>query len=280
MEDNAILSFGKVGGEIEPFYFGEPGRQLFGCYHAQEGEPRRGCGVVLCYPMGHEYMQFHRAYRQLALHLSRVGFPVLRFDFFGCGDSAGNGEEGRIHQWLSDISATIGEMKRRNHVAKVCLVGLRLGGTLSMMAGAERRDISGMVLWDPVLRGTAYVEKLKMSHQKMLRLAHVKEKGDAKGEKSAEILGFPYTEALLTDIENLDLLSIEKKPADKVLVIQSNEETDLPQLQKNLESMRARVNSLHHPAPQIWIWIEDFGKVVVPYQILQSVVSWMCEAYP
>jgi alpha-beta hydrolase superfamily lysophospholipase len=194
----------------------------------------------------------------LALHLSKVGFPVLRFDFFGCGDSAGNGEEGRIHQWLSDISAAIGEMKRRNHVAKVCLVGLRLGGTLSMMAGAERRDISGMVLWDPVLRGTAYVEKLKMSHQKMLRLAHVKEKGDAKGEKSAEILGFPYTEALLTDIENLDLLSIEK----------------------NLESMRARVDSLHHPAPQIWIWIEDFGKVVVPYQILQSVVSWMCEAYP
>jgi pimeloyl-ACP methyl ester carboxylesterase len=265
---------------MQPFYFGESGKQLFGCFHSLKGGPRRDCGVVLCYPIGHEYMQFHRAYRQLALHLSRVGFPVLRFDFFGCGDSAGNGEEGRIHQWLSDLLTAIGEMKRRSHVVKVCLVGLRLGGALSMMAGAERRDISGMVLWDPVVRGTAYVEKLITLHQRMLRLAHVIEKGGTKGDKPTEILGFPYTEALLADIDNLDLLSIEKKPADKVLVIQSDEETDQRPLMKNLESMGARVDSLHHPAPQVWIWIEDFGKVVVPYQILQFVVSWMCEAYP
>ena len=268
------------GGSMEPFYFGESGKLLFGCYHAPEVESRRDCGVVLCYPMGHEYMQFHRAYRQLAIQLSKVGFPVLRFDFFGCGDSAGNGEEGRIHQWLSDLSTAIGEMKRRGHVAKICLVGLRLGGALSMMAGAARGDIGGMVLWDPIVSGTAYVNRLKTSHRKMLRFAHVKEKGGTKGDKATEILGFPYTEALLADIDNLDLLSIEKKPADKVLVIQSDEETDQRPLMKNLESMGARVDSLHHLAPQIWMWIEDFGKVVVPYQILQSVVSWMCEAYP
>jgi len=265
---------------MEPFYFGESGKQLFGCYHGPEAEPSRGCGVVLCYPMGHEYMQFHRAYRQLAFHLSRVGFPVLRFDFRGCGDSAGNSEEAKIHHWLADISGAVSEMKRRSHVAKVCLVGLRLGGTLSMMVGSERTDIGGMVLWDPVLRGTAYVERLRTLHQKMLRFAHVKEKGDTKGDKPCEILGFPYTESLLLDIENLDLLSIEAKPADNLLVIQSDEDTDQRQLKKSLEGMRARVDFLHCPTPQIWTWIEDFGKVVVPYQVLQSVVSWMCEAYP
>jgi alpha/beta superfamily hydrolase len=265
---------------MEPFYFGESGKQLFGCYHAPEAEPTRGCGVVLCYPMGHEYIQFHRAYRQLALHLSRAGFPVLRFDFFACGDSSGHCEEGSIHQWLLDITAAIGEMKRRSDVTKLCLVGLRLGGTLSMMVGAERRDIGGMVLWDPVVSGTAYVNRLKTSHRKMLRFAHVKEKGDTKGDKVTEILGFAHTEALLIDIENLDLLSIEAKPADNILVIQSDEETDQRQLKKSLEGMRARVDFLHCPTPQIWTWIEDFGKVVVPYQVLQSVVFWMCEAYP
>jgi hypothetical protein len=149
-----------------------------------------------------------------------------------------------------------------------------------MMVGAERKDIGGMVLLDPVVSGTAYVDKLITSHRKMLGFAHVKEKGGTKGDKPTEILGFPYTEALLADIDNLDLLSIEKKPADKVLVIQSDEETDQRELKKNLESMRVRVDFLHFPTPQIWIWIEDFGKVVVPYQILQSVISWMCEAYP
>jgi pimeloyl-ACP methyl ester carboxylesterase len=225
-------------------------------------------------------MQFHRAYRQLGLHLSRAGFPVLRFDFLGCGDSAGNAEETKIDQWLVDISRAVSEMKRRSHVARVCLVGLRLGGALSMIAGAERRDISGMVLWDPVLHGTAYVEKLTTLHQRMLRLAHVIEKDEAKREKPSEILGFPYTESLLVDIENLDLLSIGAKPAENILVIQSDEETDQRQLKKNLESMGSHVDFLHFPTPQIWTWIEDFGKVVVPYEILQSVISWLCEAYP
>jgi len=242
MGGNSVLMSSKLAGEIEPFYFGEPIKPLFGCYHAPHAEPGRGCGVVLCYPMGHEYIQFHRAYRQLALHLSRVGFPVLRFDFFGCGDSAGNCEEGEIHQWLADISAAISEIRRRSHVVKVCLVGLRLGGSLAMMVGAARGDIGGMVIWDPVLCGTAYVEKLKMLHQKMLGFAHVKPKGDTRGDKPTEILGFPYMASLLIDIENLDLLSIEKKPADKVLVIQSDDEADQRPLRKNLEIMDVRVD--------------------------------------
>jgi len=265
---------------MEPFYFGESEKLLFGCYHEPEAEPSRSVGVVLCYPMGHEYMQFHRAYRQLALHLSRAGFPVLRFDFFGCGDSAGNGEEGKIHQWLADISSAIAETKRRSHVLKVCLVGLRLGGTLSMIQGAGREDIEGMVLWDPVVNGTAYVKKLRTLHQKMLKFAHVKQKGDTKGGKFTEILGFPFPQPLLVEVEKLDLLSIQTKPADNILVIQSDEKTDQKQLKDNLENMHARVNFLHYPTPDIWTWIEDFGKVVVPYQILQSVVSWIREAYP
>jgi len=280
VRDSSFISVSKPAGEIEPFYFGESGKQLFGCYHAPNTKAGRGCGVVLCYPMGHEYMQFHRAYRQLARHLSRVGFPVLRFDFFACGDSAGNSEEGEIHQWLADISSAIGEMKRRSHVVKVCLAGLRLGATLSMIQGAGREDIGGMVLWDPVVSGTGYVEKLRMLHQRMLRLAHVKQKGDTKGDKPAEILGFRYPQSLLADVENLDLLSIEKKPADKVLVIQSDEEADQRPLKNHLESIPTSVDFLYCPAPHIWTWTEDFGKVAVPYEILQSVVSWVCEAYP
>jgi len=265
--------------DMEPFYFGETGKQLFGCYHASKAEPSRGCGVVLCYPMGHEYMQFHRAYRQLALDLSRSGFPVLRFDFFGCGDSAGQCADGRINQWLADISTAVVEIKRRSDVVKVCLAGLRLGGTLATIVGTERGDISGMVLWDPIVTGRAYVEKLTRLHKKMLSFAHVKQKYDKKKEKVVEILGFAYAESLLADIKKIDLLCLDRKPAENTLIIQSNEEIDQRQLRDNLENMHARIDCLHYPTPQLWTWIEDFGKVVVPYKILQSVVSWMCEVY-
>ena len=145
---------------LEPFYFGTLEKPLFGCYHAPPLGPARDSGVVLCYPFIQEYMRSHRAFRQLATQLCNLGFPVLRFDFFGHGDSSGDSEQGEIRQWLNDISSAVGEIRERSRCAKVCLVGLRFGGTLSMMVGAERGDIDGMVLWDPVVSGTDYIEEL------------------------------------------------------------------------------------------------------------------------
>ncbi|MBF0509187.1 MAG: hypothetical protein HQK57_09720, partial [Deltaproteobacteria bacterium] len=82
---NKVMKISK----IEPFYFGPSGNRLFGCYHKPQSDCHRGCGVVLCYPMGYEYMQSHRSYRRIADRLAGEGYPVLRFDFYGCGDSDG-----------------------------------------------------------------------------------------------------------------------------------------------------------------------------------------------
>ena len=110
---------------VEPFYFGTAG-SLFGCYHAPQGAKRRDSGVVLCNPMGFEYIRAHRAYRQLAIRLSHAGFPVLRFDYYGCGDSGGRSEEGEIGRWQEDISSAIDEIKERAGLERVCLIGMRL----------------------------------------------------------------------------------------------------------------------------------------------------------
>src|SRR2546425_1122931 len=136
---------------MAPFYFGGPDRALYGCYHEPRSSPGRGCGVVLCTPLWHEYTYSHRAYRQLAVRLCQAGFPVLRFDYYGCGDSGGDDDQREIPQCLTDISTAVGEMRRRSGFVKVCLAGLRFGGTLAMMSGAERGDFESLVLWDPVV---------------------------------------------------------------------------------------------------------------------------------
>jgi len=79
--------------EVRPFYFGAPGKELFGCLHAPEPDCCLDCGVVVCQPFGHEYVNSHRALRQLAKRLVDAGFPVLRFDYYGCGDSRGETTE-------------------------------------------------------------------------------------------------------------------------------------------------------------------------------------------
>lgn len=266
--------------KITPFYFGSSEASLFGCYHSPQSQSVRGCGVLLCYPMGHEYIQFHRAYRELSFHLSKAGFPVLRFDYFGCGDSSGNCEEGSLPQWLADIPRAVSELKQKGGVRKVCLFGMRLGGTLSLMASADLEDVEAMALWDPVVNGSRYILELKALHREMLARAHVKQKKRLTTKELTEVLGFPLTNSMITNLEATDLLSLLKKPSNKILIIQSHEGNDQGRLKKHLDTTGAHVNFLHLPTPQIWMWMEDFAQIPVPYRILKSIVTWYCEEFP
>src|SRR5215469_8125443 len=96
-----------ISAEIAPFYFGVPEKELFGCLHMPEADSSLNCGVVVCQPFGHEYVNSHRALRQLAVRLAGAGFPVLRFDYHGCGDSRGETTESSISEWISNISQAI-----------------------------------------------------------------------------------------------------------------------------------------------------------------------------
>lgn len=272
--------------EIETFYFNMPTQPLFGGYHAPQSGPTRSCGVVLCYPMGHEYMQCHRAYRQLGIRLSKAGFPVLRFDFYGCGDSGGDYEEGSFQQWTDDISNAIEELRRRAGSIKICLVGLRLGGTLSMMYSAERSDVDALVLWDVVVNGKAYIDELVDFEKEKFQLLGTHPKKRSNGNlylsspdstTPAELLGFPLTEQLFAELNRINLLTISKKPANHILLIDSNEKASDQRLRAHLKSMDSQLVYRHLPSPQIWI--EDIDKVMIPNEVLQSVTSWISEVY-
>jgi pimeloyl-ACP methyl ester carboxylesterase len=260
---------------IEPFFFGESGKRLFGCYQAPASPVMRNCAVVLCYPFGHEYIQFHRVFRQLAGLLAQAGFPVLRFDLYGCGDSNGDTEEGRVHQWLADIATALGEVHHRCHTTKICLVGLRLGGTLSLIAGAEHENIDGLVLWDPVVIGKSYLDELQLLHREMLGTAHLRSKSDGQ----SEILGFLLTDEMIADLKAIDLMAGRRKPANNILVIDSHQKPTQGPLSEHLRTLQASVKHLHLPNPHFWTWMEDFSHILVPQQILRAVMSWISEVY-
>jgi len=81
---------------METFYFGESPKQLYGAYHPPRDFNDRKVAVVLCYPIINEYLRAHRAFVRLATQLATEGFHVLRFDYFGCGDSYGDDDDGNL----------------------------------------------------------------------------------------------------------------------------------------------------------------------------------------
>ena len=268
----------KPAEKVLPLYFGSPDKLLFGCFHDPTLERRRKCAVVVCQPVGHEYVNSHRALRQLAARLCNAGFPVLRFDYHGCGDSSGSGEEGTILQWLEDISTAISEVRRRTGLVQVCLIGLRLGGALAMIAAAERADLESIALWDPVVSGKSYLYGLLRLQKEMLRF-RPKPSSAQEPQGHLDVLGFPLSRLLRAELEKIDLLAVAGSPAKNVLVIQSDQTSGEANLKEHLSQTEARLEYQRLDAPQIWLPTSD-GSLLVPSQILHSIVSWTYGVHP
>jgi pimeloyl-ACP methyl ester carboxylesterase len=229
----------------------------------------------VCQPIAHEYINCHRALRQLATRLCDAGFPVLRFDYYGCGDSSGSSDEGGIPQWQEDTLTAVSEVRRRTGLAQVCLLGLRLGGTLAMMAAGEQGDLASMILWDPVVSGKSYLEELQCQQKEALRFRHKPNSG-WKSTSAIEVFGFAWPAFLCADLENIDLLASAHNPAKNVLVVQTDAMAG-DALINHLRQIEACVEFQRLEAPQIWLPTAD-GSLLVPGPVLQSLVSWISRA--
>jgi pimeloyl-ACP methyl ester carboxylesterase len=89
--------------------------------------------------------------RQLAVKLSAGGFHTLRFDYFGTGDSGGQESDADPSAAQGDVESAIEGIQDIVGVARVALIGLRLGATLAARAAMRRKEsVEALVLWDPV----------------------------------------------------------------------------------------------------------------------------------
>lgn len=138
-----------------PFYFG-PGRELFGFYHPAAAHS--ATAVLLCPPFGVEQIRCHRLYRQLAHGLAEAGLPVLRFDYYGTGDSAGESREFEWSRCLADVVSAAQELRGRHGGGRVIAFGARLGANAAL-AAAQAARLDGVVAWDAITDGEAMVHQ-------------------------------------------------------------------------------------------------------------------------
>jgi uncharacterized protein len=262
----------------ETFHFGAASKPLFGVHHRPaQGTPPRHVGVVLCPPRGHEYIVAHMAFRRWARMLSEAGFHVLRFDYFGTGDSAGDCLEGHPERWCADIDRAIGELRLRSGVTELMLAGARLGAALTATAGATRGDIHRMMLWDPVVSGRAYLEELALRHHAMLRKANIDPDGAEPLDGSEEYLGFEMSQRCVSEIGEIDLLAIKTPPAEEVLLVGGSEKRPAdPALAEHFATLGAQVAQRQVGTWDLWTWIEDAGRLV-PRETLCAASDWAVE---
>lgn len=263
---------------FEGFFLGPAEEQIFACHHRPRAEERRDTAIVFCPPLGYEYMSLHRASRQLAVELSRAGFPVLRFDYYGTGDSAGSPGDGRVERWLEDTVRAVDEARRRAETSSVCLIGMRLGATLAWQWSRNGSGPSALVLLDPVLSGRALVAEMHSKMRFALRKAHVKPRSDPRADRSVEWLGYPMSPELWRSLEAVDLDPAATTCAERVLLVDSRRNRDLERFESALEAKGVEIElRREREADDLWAWSEDLSRIQLPERLMRDLAQWCIE---
>ena len=132
----------------------------FGWLHSPLAGARSDIGVVLCHGLSQDAATGHRPFRLLADALAAQGYPALRFDYPGTGDSHDVDGTADLDVWLGSIAGAIDRLRAAAGVRRVALVGLRFGAALAALAAEGRDEVAALVLLAPTLRGRPYVSQL------------------------------------------------------------------------------------------------------------------------
>jgi len=191
----------------------------FGWLHPAAGPH----GVVLCYPFGYDALCTYRGMRRLAERLAARGIAVLRFDYPGTGDSAGDASEpGRWRAWIDSITKAVALLRQSTGVERVSLCGLRLGGTLAALAAQQLGDVDGLVLLSPVLSGKNYQRELRAGYRQWLSMPAAMDcTPEPDTDEFVEAYGFRLYREALENLRAVDLRRDAAAPARRVLMLDS-----------------------------------------------------------
>lgn len=208
-----------IADQSRPVWFGREGA-LFGFYHpgqAGQGYARR-VAIVFCAPFGYEAMCAHRPYRRLAESLSRQGFPVLRFDYHGTGNSGGDDHDAdRVAAWVASTRNAIEHVQTLSGCTRVVLFGVRLGASIAALAAEGRSDVTGLALWGPPLTGSAFLREELAVHK--LRSHRPEQEAPAPGPNDdIEALGFVLTAATARALKAINLDKLTSAPSAALIL--------------------------------------------------------------
>ncbi|MDD5297598.1 MAG: hydrolase 1, exosortase A system-associated [Rhodocyclaceae bacterium] len=113
----------------------------------------------------------HRQFVLLARHLADAGYPVLRFDYRGMGDSSG--EACGFQDVAPDIAAAVSCLQQEcPAVRRVVLWGLCDAASAIMIYCSSHREpaLSGLILLNPWVRSEATYAKAQVKHYYVQRL--------------------------------------------------------------------------------------------------------------
>jgi alpha-beta hydrolase superfamily lysophospholipase len=194
---------------------------------------------------------------------------VLRFDFPGTGDAAGDAHmPDLVSTWEAAIASGIDSLKAQAGCSRVAVVGLRLGALLAAGVAASRDDVAAFVAIAPPASGRAFVREMKALAATSAAMG--------RADASAGLMeagGHVLTSAVRDALSLLGPAALDRPPAARVLVIDRD---DMP----SAAPWIARLAELGVPAerqshPGFADMMLDPHRGAVPQSMVEALVNWL-----
>jgi alpha/beta superfamily hydrolase len=160
-------------------FLNKSGLRLFGMLHQPERVAAPGVAILLLSPGVKMRVAPHRLYNKMAERFVAMGYPVLRFDFHGLGDSEGEAPEAlladlygatQVGRYVDDTIAAMDWMQQAHGTTSFIASGLCGGALTGMLAAQKDTRISALLaLSIPVILDGANIDASKYMTDAQLR---------------------------------------------------------------------------------------------------------------
>ncbi len=258
------------------FYFGEED-SLYGLIRLPQEDRKKSEGILFCYPIGQEYIRSHWAFRLLSNYLLQEGFPVLKFDYFGTGDSLGNADDWNIERWVRDLLTAAELLKKESGAEQISLVALRFGAVIAAKALEAGLAVNRCIVWDPVLSGSEYLSDLNEMNETELTEFESRFPFPNRlqmGVSPSELLGFVYGADLRDKIKSESLSTYSFRNCTDLHLLFSNTDRIARDLIEKLRAIPERAVYSHPVSDQgFWNDISQKEVALLPSNIIGRIVG-------
>ena len=218
-----------------PMYLPVDGATVFGTFH-DASTWDEATAVLICPPWGWDDVAAYRALREWSIRLAAAGYPTLRIDLPGTGDSSGTpSDAGLVDAWVASVTEAAAWLRAQPGVSRVAVIGLGIGGLIAGAAIDRGAPVDELVLWAAPTRGNSFVREQRAFGAMQDTRVGLEGAPEGLPDGWLEVGGFLLSAATIDAIEGLDLRDLSAHGLRRVLVLDRDGMGRSPELEANLE---------------------------------------------
>ncbi|MBJ6369748.1 alpha/beta fold hydrolase [Snuella sedimenti] len=190
------------------------------CIHLHYSKTPNKKAFLFINPLFDEKKRSQKFQATTARALAIRGFNVVRFDFFGTGDSYGNFQELSVRTCLENSKSLLSFIREELDISDVYVLGIRWGASIALELASTETEINKLILIDPIISGKRYLTELRLRRKAFFMLNNMKDIQEVQhldGEPYEDHQGFLLSPYFIKELEEFNLLN--GSASDKSVVL-------------------------------------------------------------